>query len=135
MRSAGESTKRVAQAARGDLPLIIRFFLKVLRITFCDENVDFTIGPFGSLMYGGYQHGKSDYDVQVLLKPNGKVYTEKEEEGRQIFLLSTRLTSPQHVELIIIFCGYFYHLVPTALQRCLVFSSIQSPLGASLESF
>lgn len=60
---------------------------------------------------------------------------EEEEEQQRSFLLQTRLTSPQHVELIIIFCGYFYHLVPTALQRCLVFLSIQSPLGASLESF
>ena len=40
VKSSGEHTRRVAQVARGDYPLIIRFFLKVLRIAFNDEKVD-----------------------------------------------------------------------------------------------
>ena len=81
VKSAGEHTKRVALIARGDYAVIIKFFLKVMRIVFCDERVDFTIGPFGSLLYGGYHPSQSDFDIQVLLSPNGRSYTEEAKEN------------------------------------------------------
>ena len=46
------------------------------------------IGPFGSFLYGGYHHKFSDFDIQILLKPKGKVYTEEEEKDLQKRLLA-----------------------------------------------
>ena len=91
----GEAVKRAQFVGQADTEGIANFCLQVARMVFNDEDVEFTVQIFGSKMYGAYTHGMSDTDVQLLVKPRGKVprYSDIGSVCRRLILQSDEVMS------------------------------------------